>query len=82
MHSDDNKAITDIKNISENAFQDIVNKAKSLSEPKKEKSKHSSNTEDNDLNHTAIVLIMIRLRISYLEGCIINIGNFSVGINS
>jgi len=32
-------AITDIKNTSEEAFQDIVNKIKSLSEPKKEKSK-------------------------------------------
>ena len=41
------KAITDIKNTSEEAFQDIVNKAKSLSEPKNEKSKQSSNTEDS-----------------------------------
>jgi len=29
------KAITDIKNISEDAFQAIVNKAKYLSEPKR-----------------------------------------------
>jgi len=41
------KAITDIKNTSEEAFQDIVNKAKSTSEPKKEKFKQSSNNEDN-----------------------------------
>jgi len=41
------KAIADIKKTSEDAFQDIVNKAKSLSEQKKEKFKYSSNTEDN-----------------------------------
>jgi len=41
------KAISDIKNISEDAFQNIVNKAKYLSEPKREKSKQSSNTKDN-----------------------------------
>jgi len=38
------KAISDIKNTSEETFQDIVNKAKSLFEPKKEKFKQSSNT--------------------------------------
>jgi len=110
------KAITDIRNTSEEAFQDIVNKAKYLSEPKREKSKQSSNTEDNVtlremsvkeikqtadkiikkeiknernrqrenqyLNLKAKVLIMTRLGINNLEGGIINIGNFSVGINS
>ena len=43
------KAIADIKKTSEDAFQDIVNKAKSLFDPKKEKFKQSSNTENNVL---------------------------------
>jgi len=47
LNKSQTKAITDIKNTSEEAFQDIVNKAKSLSEPKKEKFKYSSNTEYN-----------------------------------
>jgi len=35
MYKAQTKAIIDIKNTSEDSFQDIVNKAKSLSEPKK-----------------------------------------------
>ena len=35
LNKSQTKAITDVKNISEDAFQDIVNIAKSLSEPKK-----------------------------------------------
>ena len=47
LHKAQIKAINDIKNTSEKAFQDIVNKAKSLFMPKKEESKQSSNTEYN-----------------------------------
>ena len=35
LNKSQTKAITDVKNTSEDAFQDIVNKAKSLSEQKK-----------------------------------------------
>ncbi|KPA17019.1 hypothetical protein MHK_002764 [Candidatus Magnetomorum sp. HK-1] len=49
---------------------------------KKIKNERNRQRENNDLNLTAKVLIMSRLVIIYLEGCIINIGNFSVGINS
>ena len=46
------------------------------------KNERNRQRENNDLNLTAKVLIMTRLVIRYLEDCIINIGNFSVGINT
>ena len=48
-------------------------------EIKNERNRHR---ENQDLNLTAKILIMTRLGINNLEGGIINIGNFSVGINS
>jgi len=46
------------------------------------KNERNRQRKNQDLNLTAKVLIMTRLGISYYEGSIINIGNFSVGINS